>query len=533
MSIFRALLNRRDARRSHLFIVLAISLVIVVSSLPLSNQKNGLQAQASTPTGIRFAVIGDYGSDTQDEAAVAYMINGWNPDLIITVGDNRYLDNSYDDTVGQYYCDYLKDVQSGPKCAGGDAATSRFFPTLGNHDYSDGGGLDEYLNYFSLPGVASTSSSDTERYYDFVMGPVHFFALDSHGALASRSDLLAQQDWLRAALAGSTSAWNVVFFHHSAYSSASHHGSSQFMQWPFEAWGADVVFGGHTHSYERLQIGGIPFFVSGTGGKSLYDISSPLPQSVAHHSDDFGAMLVTVRDGGILYEYYAVGGILIDSVVVGDPLPTPTPSPAPTVHVKGALERAISQPGDDVEELSGIGAMSMNSNNLELVENVAHPGGTQIVGLRFTEVAVPRNATIQNAHIEFVVNKTSNAPTSLLIAGERGGDARPFSPSNYNVSARPLTSSVTWDDVSAWEKVGHVHKTPDLGAIVRQIVSLPTWMDGNAMVFVFAGSGLRTAAAHDISAGVAPQLHIEYVVGQPPYPEDEDVHMQFFPSVTR
>jgi hypothetical protein len=47
---------------------------------------------------------------------------------------------------------------------------NQFFPTLGNHDWYTPG-AQPYLDYFHLPG--------NERYYDFVWGPVHFFAIDS------------------------------------------------------------------------------------------------------------------------------------------------------------------------------------------------------------------------------------------------------------------------------------------------------------------------------------------------------------------
>ena len=39
---------------------------------------------------VRFAVIGDYGSGDQNEADVADLVKSWDPDLIITTGDNNY-----------------------------------------------------------------------------------------------------------------------------------------------------------------------------------------------------------------------------------------------------------------------------------------------------------------------------------------------------------------------------------------------------------------------------------------------------------
>jgi hypothetical protein len=39
---------------------------------------------------IVFAVIGDYGLHSANEEKVALMVKSWNPDFIITSGDNNY-----------------------------------------------------------------------------------------------------------------------------------------------------------------------------------------------------------------------------------------------------------------------------------------------------------------------------------------------------------------------------------------------------------------------------------------------------------
>jgi hypothetical protein len=41
---------------------------------------------------------------------------------------------------------------------------------LGNHGYSDGGGISVYLNYFTVP--------NNERYYDKIIGDVHLFVIN-------------------------------------------------------------------------------------------------------------------------------------------------------------------------------------------------------------------------------------------------------------------------------------------------------------------------------------------------------------------
>ena len=189
-----------------------------------------------------FATIGDYGVATTDTGNVAGLVYGWNPEFIITLGDNRLGSRSYDLTVGQFYCDSMAAAGSGSYCLGGNSLTNAFFPSLGNHDHTDGGGLNEYLNYFTLPGsgVQTSATSGNESYYDFIRGPVHFFVIDSQGALLSASDKAKQMNWLQAQLAASRAPWQVVYFHHPPYSSSPAHGSTTAMQWPFASWGVPM-----------------------------------------------------------------------------------------------------------------------------------------------------------------------------------------------------------------------------------------------------------------------------------------------------
>jgi tartrate-resistant acid phosphatase type 5 len=262
------------------------------------------------PLSMKFAVIGDFGLDDVPEADVSALVHGWQPDIIITVGDNNYPSgaaDTIDANIGKYYHDYIFPY-SGAYGSGADR--NRFFPSLGNHDWRTAG-AQPYLDYFTLPG--------NERYYDFSEGPVHFFALDSDGHEPDGVNAGSEQAaWLQQGLAASTSPWNVVYMHHPPFSSGLH-GSIDWMQWPFAAWGADALFAGHDHLYERLNVDGIPYFTDGTGGGSLYNFILPLPQSQFRYNANYGAMLVTASDTEMLFEFYNRVGELIDSYQVIKP----------------------------------------------------------------------------------------------------------------------------------------------------------------------------------------------------------------------
>jgi len=269
-----------------------------------------------------FAVIGDYGTDDAHEAAVAKLVASWNPSFVIATGDDYYRraggagTGRYDESTGAYYGRWLKDISTtGRRSPAGKATVNAFFPALGNHDYSDATPApDTYLSYFRLPGADFTSTSGNERYYDFVKGQVHFFVLNSNPEEPDGTRRTsAQARWLKSQLAASTSQWNIVYDHHPPYSSDTKHGSSVGMQWPFAAWGADVVISGHAHTYERVMHDGIVYFVNGLGGAARYRFGAPVKGSAVRDREDWGAQRVTVTDTSLNFEFHNTAGKLVDN----------------------------------------------------------------------------------------------------------------------------------------------------------------------------------------------------------------------------
>jgi hypothetical protein len=270
---------------------------------------------------LRFAIIGDFGLAGQPTLEVANLVRSWNPQFIATTGDNNYEVGgaaTIDANVGQYYHDYIYPYK-GSYGAGADI--NRFFPILGNHDWYTAGAK-PYLDYFTLPG--------NERYYDFTWGPVQFFMLDSDthepDGYTSAS---VQAAWLKARLAASTAQWKLVFCHHSPYSSGRWERSTPEMQWPFEAWGATAVLSGHSHQYERLQIGKIPFFINGVGGASLAQLDVPVAGSQVRFNSDYGAMLATVDATSLTFQFVTRKGVIVDTHTIRATTPPPPPPTRP------------------------------------------------------------------------------------------------------------------------------------------------------------------------------------------------------------
>ena len=262
----------------------------------------------------RFAVIGDFGDGSPAEAAVAKLVNGWRPNLVVTTGDDNYPSGAaatIDGHIGKFYHNYISPYH-GTYGAGAADGANHFFPSLGNHDWYTAGAK-PYLNYFSLPG--------NERYYTFTAGPVQFFCVDSDPSEPDLQYVNAGKStansiegkWLHSALAASTAAWKIVYFHQPPFSSGLTHGSSPWMQWPFAKWGASAVLNGHEHNYERIVAGGLPYFVDGSGGAELYDsFGTPVAGSKVRDGQEHGAMLVNATSTAITFQYIATDGRVVD-----------------------------------------------------------------------------------------------------------------------------------------------------------------------------------------------------------------------------
>lgn len=259
---------------------------------------------ASAQSLVKFAAIGDYGKAGSNELAVSNLVKSWSPEFIITLGDNNYElgeQSTIDANIGQYYRQFIYPYVGG---YGSGDTVNRFFPSLGNHDWYTASAM-AYLNYFTLPG--------NERYYDFVKGNIHFFAIDSDPNEPSGVDSNSIQAlWLKNSLANSQQDFNIVYFHHAAYSS-SEHGNSVYMQWPFKKWGASAVMAGHDHSYERIFLDSMLYFVNGLGGKSIYSFVNIVPGSQVRYNSNYGAMLINSYNDSMVFKFYSVSGSLRDN----------------------------------------------------------------------------------------------------------------------------------------------------------------------------------------------------------------------------
>lgn len=362
------------------------------------------------PDTLRFAAIGDYGMGNQAESDVAALVKSWSPSFVITLGDNNYPSGAaatIDEHIGKDYAEFIFPYTG---VYTSTATANRFFPALGNHDWisitckgDDCTG--PYHDYFTLPG--------NERYYDFVRGPVHFFAIDSDPNEPDGRDAhSAQAEWLRRGLAASTAVWKIVYMHHTIYSS-SLHGSEPTLQWPYREWGAHAVLTGHDHTYERVMIDGFPYFVNGLGGAGIRGFGAPVPGSVVRYNGDHGAQLIEADEQTLRFRLINRAGQVIDDFTIDRAtLPTPTPTPQATALLEPVADAFVDA-----------GVPDTNYGSAPLLEIDGSP--EKVAYLRF-DLSKLAGAKLRGASLRLRVADVSNAASSssqtIHLTDGRGWD---------------------------------------------------------------------------------------------------------------
>ncbi len=177
----------------------------------------------------------------------------------------------------------------------------------------------------------------------------------------------------------------------------------------------------------------------------------------------------------------------------------------PTTSI--SLDLQISSGNDDAEEFPS-GFMILGSSDIEMVND---NGSNLTTGFRFQNVLLPSSSTVTSAYLEFYVDEVNTEPTSLNIRGEIGA-SESFNSDFESISSRNLSNtSVNWQP-AAWTNLnesGADQRSPDLSAVVQEILNSGAWTEGAAMTFVIDGTGQRTAISFNKNANLAARLVID------------------------
>ncbi len=348
------------------FFAMVISFAVAVLLLPApSAWSENEDEKAAAAAQLEFAVVGDYGEDNDHTRRVADMVvNGWAPDLILTVGDNNYISHrcvGYKHTSDKYYCRYMAHAPScennraedwdGKPCRWTQKGQSNgFFPVPGNHEFDKNNHehYNAYRDHFHL-GPEVTGNKLTVYYFDRYN--VRFIGINSncicqdeqHGGPKHCPGLLKTKNQYTALYIAEIEAllkgrgprppmpeeppkWNVVFSHEPAFNSSSNHGPScpqvrkiadAILKKGFQK--NTIMLAGHEHNFQRnlVSVNGEQslFIIAGQstrdqpgkshdGSSKCCDLFDPKVMKSSCYNDHPGALRVTVSDHEMVLDYY-------------------------------------------------------------------------------------------------------------------------------------------------------------------------------------------------------------------------------------
>ena len=256
---------------------------------------------------IIVAATGDGASGEPDATSVTNRIAGWNPDLVLYLGDvyETGTPMEFDNWYGGPSVDYgrFRDITN---------------PTVGNHEYigTTAPGYDYYWD-------------NVPHYYSYTIGSWHFISLDSTGIgqFNQTAPGSPQVTWLADDLANDTSTCTLAYFHHPVYSIGPQGNTTRMNTiWSMLAnAGVDIVLTGHDHDYQRwksLDGTGVPAplgateFVVGTGGHGIQAFTRTDARFVKGADttpNALGALKLSLVAGSADYEFINAAGSVRDS----------------------------------------------------------------------------------------------------------------------------------------------------------------------------------------------------------------------------
>lgn len=247
---------------------------------------------------VRLAVYGDVRQGHDTHARLLEAMEREAPDAIVATGD--MVMRGADEADWQRFFAVVAPV----------VAHIPMYPALGNHDLGrTGPNLRTAFELFDLPlpeGAAEGQGpAQRASWYTWQLAGVQIVFLDSN-----RYDDAAQLQWLEATLQHARTQRVraiIAVTHAGPYSRGIHRGAAiarnRYVPLLVQ-YGVDVLLSGHDHQYQRGEVEGLRYIVSGGGGAPLYPITCGTASTSACQTPDgmlevakaFHFVLLTIED---------------------------------------------------------------------------------------------------------------------------------------------------------------------------------------------------------------------------------------------
>ena len=195
---------------------------------------------------------------------------------------------------------------------------------VGNHEhYWDIVYRESYAFYHAFPrfpgnsGVI-TGATATREWYAFAYGDIQFILLNTQSFFGypGRAE---QLEWLEQRLTDPAYRYSIVVFHVPPFSAGVYpnDGAAVRSDWVplFEAHGVPLVLSGHDHNYQRLDVNGITYVISGGGSGVLYDQTTN-PESSRSFSKQMHFVMLEIYPDRIELQAVGLDGTVFDQVEI-------------------------------------------------------------------------------------------------------------------------------------------------------------------------------------------------------------------------
>lgn len=216
---------------------------------------------------LSFLHYGDCGYDNSVQNSISALMEQESVDFAVVAGDvDQGIGDNYDNVFFKVYKNML--------------ARECHYTALGNHDIIANNGADFYDAFYQ----PTNNPQNTEHYYTFTWGNAKFICLDSNMDYSPGSD---QHNFLLDELRCNEHHWVFVFCHHPPWTN----GWDPLYYIPFQTWyeydgedamrtelvpyfeqyNVDFMLNGHSHCYQRGNLNGVEYVISGGAGATVTD----------------------------------------------------------------------------------------------------------------------------------------------------------------------------------------------------------------------------------------------------------------------
>lgn len=109
-------------------------------------------------------------------------------------------------------------------------------------------------------------------------------------------------------------------------------------------------------------------------------------------------------------------------------------------------------------------------------------------GLRFRNITIPKGAKIDSAYIIVYSHegKSKDDVAKITITADASDNAPTFTEDSLITKRRRTTAKLLWEVKEDW-KIWQPYRTPNLKALVQEVVDRSAWKAGNALAFILQG----------------------------------------------